>query len=146
MWNILVKATLGLWASVILGSTTTVPDVLGGLERLRLPPAIIGITGFMLRYVDVVLAQFGRMRRAMESRAYRPRSIRNSQPLAAATGALFVRSFERGERVFLAMSARGYTGTMPSTGAGAAPLAVWLTAAALLAATWSIAGIAWAIR
>lgn len=145
-WNIIIKATLGLWASVILGSTTPVPDLLKGLERLRLPTAIVGITGFMLRYVDVVLGQFGRMRRAMESRAYRPRSLRQSQPLAAATGALFIRSFERGERVYLAMVARGYTGTMPSSGASAAPAATWAGAALLLAATWSVAGIAWVIR
>lgn len=145
-WNIIIKATLGLWASVILGSTTPVPDLLKGLERLRLPTAIVGITGFMLRYVDVVLGQFGRMRRAMESRAYRPRSLRQSQPLAAATGALFIRSFERGERVYLAMVARGYTGTMPSLGASAAPAATWAGAALLLAATWSVAGIAWVIR
>lgn len=146
MWNIIIKATLGLWASVVLGSTTPVPDLLKGLERLRLPPAIVGITGFMLRYVDLVLGQFGRMRRAMESRAYRPRSLRQSRPLAAATGALFIRSFERGERVYLAMAARGYTGTLPSSEASAAPLATWAGAALLLAATWSVAAIAWMIR
>ncbi len=146
MWNILIKATLGLWASVILGSTTTVPDLLAGLERLKLPPAIVGITGFMLRYVDVVLGQFGRMRRAMESRAYRPRSLRQSRPMAAATGALFVRSFERGERVFLAMTARGYTGNFPSSGAPAATTRVWLAAAGVLAAIWSIATVAWLVR
>ena len=146
MWNILIKATLGLWASVILGSTTTVPDLLAGLERLKVPPVIIGITGFMLRYVDVVLGQFGSMRRAMESRGYRPRTLKQSRPMAAATGALFVRSFERGERVFLAMTARGYTGTFPTSGAAAAATRVWLAAGAVLAAAWSVAAIAWLVR
>ena len=125
---------------------TTPMSVLAGLERLKLPPAIVGITGFMLRYVDVVLGQFGRMRRAMESRAYRPRSLRQSRPMAAATGALFVRSFERGERVFLAMTARGYTGNFPSSGARAATTRVWLAAAGVLAAIWSIVTVAWLVR
>ena len=126
--------------------TILVPGVLQGLERLRVPAPIIGITGFMLRYIDVVLGQFGRMRRAMESCAYRPRSIRSSAPLAAATGALFVRSFERGERVFLAMSSRGYTGSLPGTEAVAAPRSAWVAAAVLLGATWAIAAAAWLVR
>ena len=33
--------------------------------------------------------------------------------LARSAGALFIRSFERGERVHLAMLSRGYTGRMP---------------------------------
>lgn len=146
MWNILIKATLGLWASVILGSTTTVPDLLAGLERLRLPAAVIGIAGFMLRYVDVVLGQFGRMRRAMDSRGYRPRSLRQSRPMAAATGTLFIRSFERGERVFLAMTARGYTGTMPSSGTSGASLRMWAASGLLLTASWLVAALAWVAR
>jgi cobalt ECF transporter T component CbiQ/cobalamin biosynthesis protein CbiM len=146
MWNILIKATLGLWAAVVIGSTTPIPDVLSGLERLRLPSPIIAISGFMLRYVDVVLAQFGRMRRAMESRAYRPRSLRASRPMAAAIGALFVRSFERGERVYLAMASRGYTGAMPSKGTGPAPAKQWVAASAFATTSWAIAAIAWTLQ
>ena len=146
MWNILIKATLGLWTSVILGATTPVPDMLAGLHRLRLPPSIVGIAGFMLRYVDVVLGQFARMRRAMESRAYRPRSLRGARPMAATTGALFVRSYERGERVYLAMASRGYTGTMPPAGVAAVPNSAWIGATALLFLTWAVAAIAWGLR
>jgi cobalt/nickel transport system permease protein len=36
--------------------------------------------------------------------------------LARSLGALFIRSYERGERVHLAMLARGYDGTMPVLG------------------------------
>jgi cobalt/nickel transport system permease protein len=100
----------------------------------------------MLRYVDVVLGQFGRMRRAMESRAYRPRSLRGARPIAAATGALFVRSYERGERVYLAMASRGYTGAMPPGAATTVPAVAWLGAAALLFLTWAVAALAWVLR
>jgi len=146
MWNILIKATLGLWTAVVIGATTPIPEVLTGLERLRLPSVIIGITGFMLRYIDVVLGQFGRMRRAMESRAYRPRSLRSSRPMAAAVGALFVRSYERGERVYLAMASRGFTGVLPARGGGAAGAAQWTAAAAVLGGSWAVAALAWGLR
>lgn len=146
MWNILIKATLGLWTAVVIGATTPIPEVLTGLERLRLPSVIIGITGFMLRYIDVVLGQFGRMRRAMESRAYRPRSLRSSRPMAAAVGALFVRSFERGERVYLAMASRGFTGVMPARGGAAAGATQWTAAAVVLGGSWAVAALAWGLR
>ena len=146
MWNILIKATLGLWTSVVLGATTPVPDMLAGLHRLRLPSPIVGIAGFMLRYVDVVLGQFARMRRAMESRAYRPRSLRGARPMAATTGALFVRSYERGERVYLAMASRGYTGIIPPTSVATVANSAWIGATALLLVTWAIAAIAWGLR
>jgi cobalt/nickel transport system permease protein len=48
----------------------------------------------------------------MRSRGVDPRSPRHWPALARTLGALFVRSYERGERVHLAMLARGYDGTM----------------------------------
>jgi cobalt/nickel transport system permease protein len=51
--------------------------------------------------------------------------------LGHAAGTLFVRCYERGERVHLAMLARGYTGAMPGrTTASAAPRS-WAAASAL---------------
>jgi cobalt/nickel transport system permease protein len=49
----------------------------------------------------------------MASRGYDPRWISQARPIASSAGALFVRSYERGERVHAAMLARGYTGEMP---------------------------------
>ena len=44
-WNIIAKATLGLAASILLTATTTVPDILAGLDRLRVPRLITSIAG-----------------------------------------------------------------------------------------------------
>ena len=112
-WNILAKATLGAWASILLAATTQVPDLLEGFGRLRAPRVITSIMGFMVRYLDVIVGEWARMRVALRSRAYRPRTLRQIGPLAAASGSLFIRSYERGERVYLAMLSRGYTGEMP---------------------------------
>lgn len=114
-WGLLVKGTIGVLASLTLAATTEPVDVLRGLERLRMPDLIVQIMGFMIRYLDVVTAEMGRMLVAMRSRGCNPRSPRHWPVLARSLGALFIRSYERGERVHLAMLSRGYTGTLPKT-------------------------------
>ncbi len=113
-WGLLAKGTIGVLASLTLAATTDPQDVLMGLRRLRLPDLIVQIMGFMLRYLDVVTAEMGRMVTAMRSRGCDPRSPRHWPVLARSLGALFIRSYERGERVHLAMLARGYDGNLPS--------------------------------
>ena len=111
-WGLAAKGTLGVLASLTLAATTEPSDVLAGLKRLRMPALIVQIMGFMIRYLDVVTADLGRMLVAMRSRGVNPRSPRHWPALARTLGALFVRSYERGERVHLAMLSRGYDGTM----------------------------------
>lgn len=107
-WGLVAKGTLGVLASLTLAATTEPADVLDGLRRLRMPALIVQIMGFMIRYLDVVTADLGRMITAMRSRGVDPRSPRHWPALARTLGALFVRSYERGERVHLAMLSRGY--------------------------------------
>ena len=52
------------------------------------------------------------MRIARISRGDDPRWLWQVAGLARTAGALFVRSYERGERVYVAMLARGYGGAM----------------------------------
>lgn len=112
-WALLVKGTLGVLASLTLAATTEPPDLLVGLERLRMPQQLVQIMGFMIRYVDVVADEMRRMRIARESRGFDARNPRHWPVLGRSAGALFIRSYERGERVHLAMVSRGYTGSMP---------------------------------
>ncbi|GAB2882209.1 cobalt ECF transporter T component CbiQ [Nocardioides pacificus] len=118
-FGFLAKATLGVMASLTLAATTESVDLLRGLQRLRMPDLIVQIMGFMIRYLDVVTAEMGRMLTSMRSRGCDPRSPRHWPVLARSLGALFIRSYERGERVHLAMVSRGYTGTLPDFGADA---------------------------
>ena len=112
-WALLVKGTLGVLASLTLAATTEPPDLLVGLERLRMPQQLVQIMGFMIRYVDVVADEMRRMRIARESRGFDAHNPRHWPVLGRSAGALFIRSYERGERVHLAMVSRGYTGSMP---------------------------------
>lgn len=112
-WALLVKGTLGVLASLTFAATTEAEQLLRGLQRLRMPDLIVQIMGFMIRYLDVVTSEMGRMLTAMRSRGCDPASPRHWPTLARSLGALFIRSYERGERVHLAMLSRGYTGRLP---------------------------------
>jgi cobalt/nickel transport system permease protein len=107
------KATIGTVSAVLLGATTSFPDVLHGLERLRMPRLLIVIAAFMYRYLFVIVDEAHRMRAALTARAYRPRHAGQVSALGRMVTALFLRSYDRGERVYLAMVARGYRGSMP---------------------------------
>lgn len=111
-----IKITVGVLAMVILSSTTPFPRLLRGFELLRTPRLIVVIVSFMWRYLHVLGEEASNMQTA---RAARGHSARFFWQAAASTGALvatlFVRSLERGERVYLAMLSRGYAGTMPAT-------------------------------
>lgn len=144
-WNILAKGTLGVAASVILASTTELRELLLGLQRLRLPPMLVQIASFMIRYGDVITDEMRRMRVARLSRGFRARGVRQWGVLAKSAGALFIRSYERGERVHLAMVSRGYTGTMPAIDEVSATRAQWARAAVLPFAALAVCLMGWAL-
>jgi cobalt/nickel transport system permease protein len=128
-WNVVAKGTLAVAAAVVLAGTTPVAELLGGLDRLRLPRAITSIAGFMVRYLDVIAGEAARMRIARLSRGHDPRWLWQSRAIASTAGTLFVRSYERGERVHLAMLSRGYSGAMPPLHHHGATGRGWLVAA-----------------
>ncbi len=112
-WNVLAKATLGVVTSILLAATTDLRAMLLGLDRLGMPTLIVQIITFMVRYADVIADELHRMRIARIARGFEARDIRHLPVVARSAGALFIRSYERGERVHLAMLSRGYTGRMP---------------------------------
>jgi len=111
---LLAKATLGVVAAIVLSATQHPRALLRGLSRLRVPDLVVTIAGFMFRYTQVVLDEMRRMRVAREARGFEATSVRQAKVLAQSAGALFIRSYERGERVHLAMLSRGWDGAMPA--------------------------------
>lgn len=112
-WNIVAKAAIGGSAAIVVSATTPIAELLAGLHRLRVPAVLVAIVGSMVRYLDVVADDLSRMRRAMTARGHDPRWLWQAKPIAASVGTLFVRTYERGERVHHAMVARGFDGTVP---------------------------------
>ncbi|MGL5829296.1 MAG: cobalt ECF transporter T component CbiQ, partial [Angustibacter sp.] len=144
-WNILIKGTLGVVTSIALAATTTVPDLLLGLQRLRMPEILVQIAAFMVRYLEVISDQARRMQIARISRGHNPKFIWQAAVFAKTLGALFIRSFERGERVYLAMISRGYDGRLPVIRRVSVRPGQWIGAAGLpggaalcLIATWAL--------
>ena len=146
-WNVLAKGTLGVVAAIVLSATTGPRALLAGLERLRLPSTLVAILSFMVRYLSVVSDDLHRMRIARESRGYRGGRAGHLKAIAGGVGALFVRSFERGERVHLAMQSRGYTGRMPLLSESGAARDQWVEglaislAAVVIAVTARVVGL-----
>lgn len=142
-WNILAKATLGVSLSIVLAATTEIPHILRGLERLRVPSLMIAIAGFMIRYLDVVTSELQRARIAMTARGHDARWFWQARPLATSAGAMFIRAYERGERIHQAMLARGFDGSMPVTETGGLARPRWEIAAGFAGALWSVAITSW---
>lgn len=136
--NIVAKALLGVTASILLAGTTTESRILLGMQRLRVPPLLTQIASFMLRYLSLLASELGRMRTAMTARGYDPRWLWQAKPIASSAGALFIRGYERGERIHSAMLARGYTGAMPEPDDARATTRHWLVLAALGAVAWTV--------
>ncbi|MGW1678153.1 cobalt ECF transporter T component CbiQ [Saccharopolyspora sp. NPDC002376] len=115
-WNILVKGTLGLATSLLLAATTAPRELVVGLQRLHAPKSLITIITLMLRYAEVIVAEADRMRIARICRGHDPRFLWQVGATARGIGSLFIRSYERGERVHLAMVSRGWRSAMPDLG------------------------------
>ena len=145
-WNIVVKGTLGVLISLTLAATTPLRDLLSGMQRLHAPALVVTIATLMLRYVDLIVAEAGRMRRARLARGHDPRFLWQVGATARGVGALFIRAYERGERVHLAMLSRGFDGALPHDAEGAPSRRQWVAGLApagvavlLAAAGWSVA-------
>jgi cobalt/nickel transport system permease protein len=142
-WNILAKGTLGVVASILLAATTDARALLLALQRLRVPPVLVEITSFMVRYADVITDEMRRMKIARESRGFVGGSRKQFGVVAASAGALFIRSYERGERVHLAMLSRGYAGQLPVLEVQTAAPAQWMGAALLPLTALAVSVVAW---
>ena len=110
LWNVLIKAWLSILSLIWLTSTTKLPNLLKGLEQLGMPKVMVMILSFMYRYIFVVVDEVMRMRQARDSRDFGGKRLWQLRTIGNMIGTLFIRSYERGERVYAAMLARGFDG------------------------------------
>jgi cobalt/nickel transport system permease protein len=106
--SILVKSTLCLATMILLTNTTPFADVLGVLRKVGVPRLLITVLALMYRYLFVLIDEAERMQRARRSRTFTARRDHVWRSWATVIGQLFVRSTERAERIYAAMSARGW--------------------------------------
>ena len=105
-----LKAGVALLAMGAFAATTPEPEAFGTLRWYRVPAALVQLIAFSLRYLRVLEAEAGRMLRARAARGGGGCLGGRASVAGAIVGSLFVRGYERAERVVLAMEARGYRG------------------------------------
>jgi cobalt/nickel transport system permease protein len=108
--TILAKSWLSILSLVLLTSTTGFAQLLKGLEQLHLPRVMVMLLSFMYRYIFLLTDEVMRMKQARDSRSFGGRRLRQIAATGSMIGTLFIRSYERGERVYAAMVARGFDG------------------------------------
>ena len=109
-FNILAKSWLAIISLIVFTATTRWTDLMHGLMRLKVPRVMTMMLSFMYRYVFVIEDEFRRMRQARDARYFDGNRYRAIRTVGHMIGTLFVRSYERGERIYGAMLARGYQG------------------------------------
>lgn len=110
LWNVLIKSWLAVLSMTVISSTTKFPMILKGLEHLRIPKILIMLLSFMYRYIFVLIDESMRMERARSSRYFGGGYLRQMRVIANMIGVLFIRAYERGEKVYQSMLARGFDG------------------------------------
>jgi cobalt/nickel transport system permease protein len=113
---IVAKNSLAFLAILVLGNVTPFRRLLLALRQLGVPPVMVSILQFMYRYLYVLTEELDRMLKARRARSFRRSGRLDWGLLTGLIGVLFLRAFERGERVHAAMLARGFDGTLRTLG------------------------------
>lgn len=110
---VLAKAWLSILVSQLLVETTPFPDLLKALRVLRVPAVLTATMSFMYRYIFVLVDEAMRLQTARDARSAgsgHTTLLWRARVLGGMIGSLFIRSYERSERIYAAMLARGFTG------------------------------------
>lgn len=108
LWNIVAKSILSFLCLIIISSTTKFSDLLKGLEKLKFPRIMIMLISFMYRYIYTLIDELMSMKRARDSRSPGKDSFLKIKDYGHLLGVLFIKSYERSERVYLSMLSRGF--------------------------------------
>lgn len=123
-------------ALTILTETTTQSQLLQGLRQLGLPDLLVSLIAFTLRYFSLLGSELERMQTARQARGFqRGKGLyhwRTMKTLGQMVGMLFLRATERGDRIYIAMLARGYQGEVACSTQMAPRWQDWVTGAAIV--------------
>ncbi len=114
--EVLGRSWLSLLAAGLLAATTPFGELAAALRALGLPALLVALIWALFRYLFVLVEEAGRLWRAREARSAQGpmggggRVGWRARVLGGMVGSLFVRSYERSERVYQAMLARGFDG------------------------------------
>lgn len=117
--SILIRSWLSVQMAILLVAVTRFPDLVHALEHLHVPAVLTTIIAFLYRYLFVLTDEAARLLRARESRSGAAAGSRSGGSVlwranvaGNMAGQLFLRSYERSDRIYNAMAARGYAGRL----------------------------------
>jgi cobalt/nickel transport system permease protein len=115
--SIVIRSWLSVQLAILLVATTSFPDIMHALRHLRVPQILVAVVSFTYRYLFVLSDEVTRMLRARDARSARLAGYKSGGSLlwrariaGNMVGQLFLRSYERSDRIYNAMLARGYRG------------------------------------
>lgn len=115
--SILIRSWLSVQLAILLVAVTRFPDLIHALEHLKVPAILTTIIAFLYRYLFVLTDEVFRLLRARESRSAASAGNRSgggvlwrAKVAGNMAGQLFLRSYERSDRIYNAMLSRGYSG------------------------------------
>ncbi len=117
--SIVVRSWLSVQMAVLLVAVTEFPKIIHALTHLRVPVIITVIISFLYRYLFVLTDEVMRMLRARQARSAAAAGVKSggsvpwrAQIAGHMAGQLFLRSYERSDRIYNAMLSRGYKGEL----------------------------------
>jgi cobalt/nickel transport system permease protein len=114
--SVVLKSWISMQAAVLLTATTEFPDLLVAMRAIGVPRLLVAIFGLMWRYLFVLVDEAIRLIRARDARSGSPMGRGGgtvwwrARVTGGMAGNLFLRGYERSERIYAAMAARGYDG------------------------------------
>jgi cobalt/nickel transport system permease protein len=106
---ICLKANAIITTLIALVATIPIFEVGKAMRRLYVPSKIVHLFLFTYRYIHVIYMEYQRIMRAVRIRGFRPRTnLHTYRTYAYLFGLLFLRSYERAQRVHAAMLCRGF--------------------------------------
>ncbi len=132
-FSIVVRSWLSVQVAILLVTTTQFPDLIHALEHLRLPRMLVTVIAFLYRYIFVLSDEVLRLLRARQARSATlpdQRGVGNlfwrARIAGNMVGQLFLRSYERSDRIYNAMLARGYQGHLRTLNRHTTVMRDWL--------------------
>jgi cobalt/nickel transport system permease protein len=139
--SIVIRSWLSIQAAILLVAVTQFPDLIHALEHLHVPVMLTTIVAFLYRYLFVLTDEVFRLMRAREARSATLPGQKSGGSLfwrgqiaGHMAGQLFLRSYERSDRIYNAMLARGYTGHIRTLHPHVMTRTDWLAGAVALTA------------
>jgi cobalt/nickel transport system ATP-binding protein len=110
----MLRSWIAVCFMILLINTTPFDQLLRALRSLKVPSIFVLLLSFLYRYLYLLWDEIERMQRARNVRYFGGRWSEQTALLGRLAAALFLRSYERAERVQKAMISRGWTGESDS--------------------------------